>query len=150
MNTHVLICQSDSSKYVFQLFTYPFIWFYKRTFLYLFIWEKERDCMSMGEGQRERERRSEEERDRKRITSRLQAQLRAWCRTWSHDPGIMTWAKIKSWMLTQLSHSRLPYSSVSKVIILMVLYAEYMCGSKKVKLLLRYLWFLFCHLYVIN
>ena len=47
-------------------------------------------------------------RNRERILSRLHAQHRAWCRAWSHDPDVMTWAEIKSWTLNQLSHPSAP------------------------------------------
>ena len=42
------------------------------------------------------------------IPSRLQTKLRAQCRAQSHDPEIMTWAKIKSWMFNWLSHPGAP------------------------------------------
>ena len=40
----------------------------------------------------------------KRISRRLPAEHRAWNRAQSHDPEIMTWAEIKSWMLNWQSH----------------------------------------------
>ena len=33
----------------------------------------------------------------------------AWFGAWSHDPEIMTWAKIKSWTFSWLSHPGAPY-----------------------------------------
>ena len=42
---------------------------------------------------------------RERILSRLHAHHGARCRAQSHNPEIMTWAKVKSWTLNQLSHS---------------------------------------------
>ena len=65
--------------------------------------------------ERERERESESEhtrkkgRGRERILSRLHAQCRAWCRAQSHEPGIVTWAEIKSQTLNWLSHQVPPY-----------------------------------------
>ena len=58
--------------------------------------ERERERDWVGEGLRERE--------RLRIPSRLYALRGAWLRAVSHDPEVMTWAKIKSWTLSQLSH----------------------------------------------
>ena len=40
--------------------------------------------------------------ERKKLLGRLQAQCGAHYRSWSHDPGIMTRAKIKTRMLTDL------------------------------------------------
>ena len=54
--------------------------------------------MCRGEGQREKE----------RISSRLPTECRAWYSTLSHDPEIMTQAKIKSRMLNWLSHPGTP------------------------------------------
>ena len=61
--------------------------------------------MQVGEGQRERER----EKERERILSRLHAQCWTQSGAWSHDHKIMTWAKIKSRTLNQLSHPDTPY-----------------------------------------
>jgi len=47
-------------------------------------------------------------RRRERILSRLHVQHRAWRGARSHDPEIMTWAKIKSQMLNRLSHPGTP------------------------------------------
>ena len=62
----------------------------------IYIWKKM--GVSRGEGQKEKE----------RILSRLHTQRRARCRAWSHNPGIMTWPKIKSRMLNRLSHPGTP------------------------------------------
>ena len=43
-----------------------------------------------------------------RISSRLHAGQGARCGTQSHDPEIVTWAKIKSQRLNQLSHPGTP------------------------------------------
>ena len=56
----------------------------------------------IGGAGRERERVSEW------ILTRLHAQHRVQLPSWSHDPGIMTWAEIKSLMLNQLSHPDAP------------------------------------------
>ena len=48
------------------------------------------------------------EKEGEKILSRLHAQHRAQRGTWSHDPGIMTWAEIKSWTLNQLSYPGIP------------------------------------------
>ena len=53
--------------------------------------------MSGGQGQKE-----------SRILSEFHAQHRAWHGAPSHDPGIMTWAWIKSQMLNWLSHPGTP------------------------------------------
>ena len=42
--------------------------------------------------------------ERERLLSKLYTQCRAQCGAWSHDPRIMTWAKIKSQMLHRLIH----------------------------------------------
>ena len=55
-----------------------------------------------------RERQKEGEGERERILSRLHAQGRVQCGAWSHNPGIMTWAEIKSRTLSWLSHSGAP------------------------------------------
>ena len=44
-----------------------------------------------------------------RIPSRLQAKHGAWCRAQSHNPGFVTWTKIESWSLNQLSHLSAPW-----------------------------------------
>ena len=68
-------------------------------FIYLF-WEGERaraHTHASGGG-------AERERERERIFSRLHAQCRARCGTRSHNPQIMTWAKIKSRMPNWATH----------------------------------------------
>ena len=67
-------------------------------FLLFFILETEQ--VSRGEGQRERARAS--------ILSRLHTQCGAQHGARSHNPGIMTWAEIKSWSLYQMSHRGTP------------------------------------------
>ena len=61
--------------------------------IYLF----ERDTASTSRG-----------RGRERVRSRLPSEHGACCRSWSQDPEIKTWAKIKSWALNQASHLRCP------------------------------------------
>ena len=70
-------------------------------FIYLF-WEKKKEIAWVGEKGQGRE--------RERIPGRLHAQPGAWCGAESHDPGIMTWAKIKSPKLNRLSHPGTPQS----------------------------------------
>ena len=74
-------------------------------FMYLF-WEREREHAQAREGQRERD----------RISSSLHTKHRARHGARSHDPGIMTWAEIKSRALNQLSH---PGTHISSVFILL-------------------------------
>ena len=62
------------------------------------IYFRERENTSGGEGQRETE----------KILSRLHAQRGARHGARSHDPGLMTWAQIKSWLLNRLSHPGTP------------------------------------------
>ena len=45
---------------------------------------------------------------RERILSRVSVQHGAWREAWSHDPGVMMWAKVKIWTLNQLSHPGAP------------------------------------------
>ena len=63
---------------------------------YFYLRDRERD--------REREWGRGAEGETERILSRSHAQCRGWCGAWSHDPGIITWAEIKSWMLNWLTH----------------------------------------------
>ena len=71
---------------VFFLFSF----FKKDLFTYLRGRERERFRGAVEEGER--------------ISSRLPTECGAWHGAWSHDPEIMTWAEIKSWMLNRLSH----------------------------------------------
>ena len=52
-------------------------------------------------------------RGRERISSKLHAQLGAWCRARSHDHETMTWAKIKGQKLNWLSHPGTPEHHIS-------------------------------------
>ena len=63
---------------------------------YFTFWERERE-REKGEGQKEREKENPEQALR---SVRLGAP--------SHDPEIMTWAQIKSWILNHLSHPGAP------------------------------------------
>ena len=74
----------------------------------IFFFFLERECAIWGDGWGERERERQRQRQRQRIRSRLHTQHRAWCRAQSHDPGIMTWVKIKSWMLNRQGHPSTP------------------------------------------
>ena len=38
-----------------------------------------------------------------------------WHRAWSHDPKVMTWDEIKSWMLSRLSHPGTPWLLILKI-----------------------------------
>ena len=64
----------------------------------LFIYLRKHASMNGGKGRGRR---------RERIF-RLPAECGAWHRARSHDPEIMTWAEIKSWMLNQFSHPGTP------------------------------------------
>ena len=68
----------------------------------LFIYFRERVRRGRGRGKR-----------REKILGRLCAEHRAWCGAWSHNHKIRTWAKIKSRMLSWLSHQRAPNLLVS-------------------------------------
>ena len=60
----------------------------------LFFWERVRESVSGGEG-------GEGERENlKQASCSAQSPMQGW----SHNPGIMTWAEIKSWVFYQLSH----------------------------------------------
>lgn len=67
-------------------------------------------CFVLREEQRSRERRG-----RERISSRLHTKCRAGYGVWSYDPEIMTWAQIKSWMLTGLSHTDAPTGKLFRI-----------------------------------
>ena len=69
------------------------MWSVKPKIIVLFLLFRGIEKVEKGEGRR-----------RERILSRLHTQSRAWCGAWSHDPEIMIWTKIQSWMLNQLSH----------------------------------------------
>lgn len=74
----------------------PACFFLFSFFLNLFIWVIERmRGRSRGRG-------------REKISSRFPTERRACLRTQSHHPEIMTWAKVKSWRLNQLSHTDAP------------------------------------------
>lgn len=45
----------------------------------------------------------------------LPAQHRGKLRASSHDPGIITWARIKSWMFNSLSHPDTPLFEIPRV-----------------------------------
>ena len=49
------------------------------------------------------------ERERERETQADRAECRAWHGAWSHDPEVMAWVEIQSWMLSWLSHPRAPF-----------------------------------------
>ena len=66
-----------------------FLFLFKDLLSFRIYWE------STPEGERGRKIERERERD---ILNKLHTQHRAWCRAWSHDPGIVTWAEIKSQM----------------------------------------------------
>ena len=53
-------------------------------------------------------------RGKERISRRLHAQHRAPHGAWSHDPGVVTWAEIKSQMLNWLSHPGAPRRELLK------------------------------------
>ena len=75
---------------------YPTYWpFNLRDILFSFIKWK---CLLFWRGGRGRE--------RGRVLSRLHVQGRVWWQAQSHDPEIMTWAKIKRRLLNWLSHLR--------------------------------------------
>ena len=81
------------------LFTYYF-----RVFIHLF-WEREKESAEAGERQRERQR----EGVRERIPSRLRtANMKPSAGLGLTNREIMTWAEIKSQMLTQMSHPDAP------------------------------------------
>ena len=44
-----------------------------------------------------------------RLLSKLHTQCGNWGGAWSHDPEILTWGKIKSWMINKLSHPSTPF-----------------------------------------
>ena len=66
----------------------------KSTFFLRFIYLLERKRIQPGGAEGEGE----------RVSSRLPAECRAWCRARSHDPEIMTWAETKSQAFNQLQH----------------------------------------------
>ena len=66
-----------------------------------FLRERECMCTRMSRGRWA-------EGDQERILSRLHAPHRDWHTAGSHDPGIMTWVKIKSGTLNWLSHLGAP------------------------------------------
>ena len=68
--------------------------FFKLTCFYFYFLFLEREYVQVREMGKGRER--ERERERERISSRLHTQHGAQCRAQSHNPGIMTWADIKS------------------------------------------------------
>ena len=59
--------------------------------------------------ERKNEREREREREREKILSRCHTQCGAHHRARSHNPGIRTWAEIKSQTFNQLSHSGAPW-----------------------------------------
>ena len=71
----------------------------------------------MGERDRERDRDRDRDRERQRENPKqIPHSCGAQHGAWFHDPGIMTWAEIKSWTLSQLSQpNTLLYHFLSKI-----------------------------------
>ena len=50
--------------------------------------------------------------EKEKVSSRLCAKHRAWHRAQSYNPEVITWTKIKSWTLNQLSHPGISSSPI--------------------------------------
>ena len=89
-------------------FLFYFILFYFILFYFILFYERETEQVWPRERGKGREREREKERERERILSRMYAQHQAGHGVCPSEPGIMTWAKIKTQRLNQLSHPGAP------------------------------------------
>ena len=68
------------------------------------LYLKERESVRVQAGERGRWRERERGEGRERLLSRLHAHHGTQCGAWSLDPGVVTWAEIKSWTFNRPSH----------------------------------------------
>ena len=96
----LLRCQLPQSSHLWIFF-----------FINIYLFERERECQKC-------------QRERERMAGRCLAEHRAQLRpqAWFHDPKIMTWAEIKSWVLKWLNHLGIPH--------LWVFYVKWYCFQK--------------------
>ena len=112
-----LFLNCDEWFFVFWLFLFCFV-------LFRFVLERERESASKQREQTER------------LLSRFHTQHRAQCGAQSHNPGIMTWAKIKSQTLNLLSHPGAPvmnafFQSLHRIGSSSVHWSGYRCSKFK-------------------